>query len=404
MRRPLPTTFAALLTGALLLGGCIIPTEDSGTADFNVSPQPATVGEPVSFFPVGFSFDLDYSFDLDGDGAFDDGGVSKGGLPSGPEWTYTTPGPRTVSMDIRQDAAFFISFPPLPVYVHTYATKQIDVQPAPAQPQANRPPVARFTTNANPGYAEYPVSFNASESSDPEGPIALYQWDFENDGTFDQQSDSPTTTYTYNQAGTYDARLRVTDAAGLTNDTTRAVPVVNGEPPQQASGQLRAARMRGGKSFTFTLTASILDQGETFIQNDTLSQVGILARGRMTLRGLPAPFETRRTARWAADLTFKQRGNDKAARTATEGYLLVDVGRGDRLCLSGRVAGSLDDSDAGRLKLVGGSGKAKHLRGAAEFPVTQASRHRGRMKLARTRRATPLPKACRTLVRVLRAR
>lgn len=59
-----------------------------------------------------------------------------------------------------------------------------------------------------------PVEFDGT-GSDPDGSIVLYEWDFEDDGTFDHaDSSSAQTTHLYASAGSYRAKLRVTDDAG----------------------------------------------------------------------------------------------------------------------------------------------------------------------------------------------
>ena len=56
------------------------------------------------------------------------------------------------------------------------------------------------------------VNFNADGSSDPDGFIVLYEWDFDGDGTFDfSKASSGSTSYMYPIVGSYDAVLRVTD-------------------------------------------------------------------------------------------------------------------------------------------------------------------------------------------------
>lgn len=86
------------------------------------------------------------------------------------------------------------------------------------------PPSAAFTFSpSNPQTGEA-VSFDASSSSDDDG-IDQYEWDFEDDGTFDVASVDPVAEFTYPDAGSYSVRLRVTDTAGQTAESTQAVTV-----------------------------------------------------------------------------------------------------------------------------------------------------------------------------------
>lgn len=74
-------------------------------------------------------------------------------------------------------------------------------------------PLALFTATPTTGEAPLTVSFDASGSSDPDGTIAQYQWDFDNNGTVD--ATGATATHTYSAAGLYAAVLTVTDSTGL---------------------------------------------------------------------------------------------------------------------------------------------------------------------------------------------
>jgi len=74
-------------------------------------------------------------------------------------------------------------------------------------------PLAVFVATPTTGEAPLTVSFDASGSSDPDGTIAQYQWDFENDGTAD--ATGATVTHTYTSAGLYAVVLTVTDSTGL---------------------------------------------------------------------------------------------------------------------------------------------------------------------------------------------
>ncbi|MEE8359930.1 MAG: PKD domain-containing protein, partial [Candidatus Omnitrophota bacterium] len=81
-------------------------------------------------------------------------------------------------------------------------------------------PTARARANgadATVGVAPYSVTFSADSSS---GDINKYEWDFEDDGNWVSAS-----TYTYGEAGTYRAKLRVTDTNGISDTDTVAVRV-----------------------------------------------------------------------------------------------------------------------------------------------------------------------------------
>jgi PKD repeat protein len=78
---------------------------------------------------------------------------------------------------------------------------------------ANNPPQAVATANPTSGPAPLTVQFTGSGSSDPDGDPITYSWDLNGDGTYgDSTAANPSHTYT--TAGTFQARLRVTDSHG----------------------------------------------------------------------------------------------------------------------------------------------------------------------------------------------
>src|SRR5215207_7252700 len=171
---------AIAVTGALLASvavtGCFVPTNtDQGAIDVHGDPNPADVGEEVVFDArsgssssySGHKFD----WDLNGDGAFE--------TPGGAQIsrTFAAPGIYPVGVDVGRPA-----FGPsaggvvLLVFLHEYDNTTVQVSPPPSP--GNQPPMAAFAHDADPGYAETPVRFDASGSTDPEGQIVSYEWDF----------------------------------------------------------------------------------------------------------------------------------------------------------------------------------------------------------------------------------
>ena len=98
-------------------------------------------------------------------------------------------------------------------------------RPQPARRRAaTAPPTASFTATPSAGQPPLAVAFDASASSDAEGPIASYAWDF-GDGT---TASGATAEHTYTAAGSFTATLTVTDGAGQTATTTQAIVVSDG--------------------------------------------------------------------------------------------------------------------------------------------------------------------------------
>jgi PKD repeat protein len=87
-------------------------------------------------------------------------------------------------------------------------------------------PVASFTADAVLGGS--PTSFNAGSSSDSDGTIARYDWDF-GDGTT-LPNGGPVPQHTYTTAGTYNVTLTVTDNEGCSLTKTYTGQVVGCNP------------------------------------------------------------------------------------------------------------------------------------------------------------------------------
>lgn len=89
----------------------------------------------------------------------------------------------------------------------------------------NQPPVADFFwTPQNPSQNQ-PITFDASASQDPDGTIISYEWDWDNDGIYDETQSSPTTTHIWTIAGSYPVTVRVTDDDDASSTVIKTVIV-----------------------------------------------------------------------------------------------------------------------------------------------------------------------------------
>ena len=100
----------------------------------------------------------------------------------------------------------------------------------------NQPPTASFTVQTRP--AGSPISFDASGSSDSDGSVVRYDWDFGDGSTL--PNGGPTPQHTYAQGGTYTVTLTVTDNEGCSVKRifTGKATLCNGSPIARTSQQV----------------------------------------------------------------------------------------------------------------------------------------------------------------------
>lgn len=87
----------------------------------------------------------------------------------------------------------------------------------------NQPPIAKISSNPTSGTPPLPVHFDGSGSSDPDGSIAAYTWDF-GDGS---SGTGPIIDHTYPTAGAFTATLTVTDTAGTRSSAQSSIRVTS---------------------------------------------------------------------------------------------------------------------------------------------------------------------------------
>jgi lysophospholipase L1-like esterase len=85
-----------------------------------------------------------------------------------------------------------------------------------------QPPVATIEASVTSGPAPLRVNFDGSASSDPDGAIGSYGWDFA-DGS--NRAGGPTVSHTFDDPGTYEVVLGVTDDQGATGSAAVTITV-----------------------------------------------------------------------------------------------------------------------------------------------------------------------------------
>ena len=177
-------------------------SNESPTAQFSYSPQSPLAGSSVSFTNQASDPDGEiqkYSWDFDGDGNEDSSAPN-------PSFTFPSEGTYSTKLTVTDSDGSTAT---------TSQTMSI------AQP--NQSPSAAFSYSPDAPRANRAVSF-ANQSSDPDGQIVSYSWDFDGDESADASGANPT--YAFPAQGTYTASLTVTDDNESTATTSKNVTVI----------------------------------------------------------------------------------------------------------------------------------------------------------------------------------
>ena len=190
------TDYASL--GQYAITGTVV---DPGT-----TPRPpvavASATPNTGAAPLAVAFTAAGSFDLDGSIVayawdFGDGGSAAGAAVT---HTYSAAGSFTATLTVTDDSG-------------RTGAADVTVRVVP------RPPVAVASATPTSGDAPLPVAFTAAGSSDLDGSIVAYAWDF-GDGT---SATGAAVTHTYPAGGAYTATLTVTDNDGLTGSAALTI-------------------------------------------------------------------------------------------------------------------------------------------------------------------------------------
>jgi PKD repeat protein len=170
-------------------------------ADFTVTPLAPLTAEEVTFKSVSTvtgdgNTIVSESWDLDGDGVFGD---QRGSTATR---TFARAGAYAIALAVRDAGGR-----------RSVATRTVTV--------SNRPPTAAFAFAPGAPVAGEAITF-ASQSSDPEGPVAE-SWDLDGNGTFDDAAGPVATALL--APGTHVVGLRVVDGDGADAVATQEVTV-----------------------------------------------------------------------------------------------------------------------------------------------------------------------------------
>ena len=123
---------------------------------------------------------------------------------------------------------------------------------------ANRAPAASISASPRFGLTPLVVAFDGQNSSDPDGSVLTFDWDF-GDGT--AHGTSAMVSHIYSNAGLYTARLTVRDPQGLTGSATTTIDAGNRAPVVTITSPLPSTRFKVGETITLQAHATDPEEG-----------------------------------------------------------------------------------------------------------------------------------------------
>ncbi|NND72403.1 MAG: PKD domain-containing protein [Rhodothermales bacterium] len=203
-------TFSVVLTVTDDDGATASETRTVSVLEPNNQPPAAAFSASTStgVIPLLVTFDASSSTDPDGSIAtytwnFGDGSAATGVSTSK---TYTVAGSYIVTLTVTDDDGA------------SSLTQQTILASAGT---SNLPPVAAFTLTPSVGTAPVTVATDGSASTDSDGTISSYAWDYGDGATGTGVTDS----HTYSTSGTYTVTLTVSDNNGATGSSSQTVTV-----------------------------------------------------------------------------------------------------------------------------------------------------------------------------------
>ena len=174
------------------------------TAQYTFSPESPKVDEMITFSTQGAGdpdgYIVSSEWDFNNDGLTDATGSTV-------TFAFSTVGAKMVRLTVTDDRG----------------AQSTVVKVVPVQAES---PLACFTVSPEDPYTGQTIGFDASCSSDPDGSIILYEWDFTGNGTTDATGMS--VSHAYASAGVYPVTLKITDNDGLVGVETKGIPVQAG--------------------------------------------------------------------------------------------------------------------------------------------------------------------------------
>lgn len=170
---------------------------------------------------------------------------------------------------------------------------------------ANQSPVAKFTTSLQSGSAPLAVNFDGSLSSDPDGTISSYYWNFGDGST----ATGPYVSHTYTTNGSFVATLTVTDDDGAASSSTTTITTADTiRPSINLTAPINGSRFAARSLVTATASAS---------DNVGISKVKFYVNGYLKCTDYSATYSCSFTMPTGSNIPVKARAYDAAGNYTT---------------------------------------------------------------------------------------
>jgi PKD repeat protein len=181
------------------------------------------------------------------------------------------------------------------------------------------------------------VFFDAASTTDPDGVVVSYSWDF-GDG---QRGTGKTASHTYTQSGTFSVTLTVADGAGRGSSTTKGVTVGAGTTPA-VDFTFSPTAPAVAQDITFVATAQSGVPGHSITRYDwNFGSGGASAQGQIVTKSYDAPGTYTVTLTVTDDIGLTKSVNKTVAVVSAPGGLFADF----RFSPTSPVAGQSIDFD-----------------------------------------------------------
>ena len=191
----------------------------------------------------------------------------------------------------------------------------------------NRPPTSAVSATPTAGRAPLSVLFDGSASSDPDGTLVSYRWDF-GDGSAPLTASGPTISHTYTRTGTFRATLTVRDPGGLSGSASVTVHPGDIAPTVKITAPTATQLFTVGG--TYTLTGAATDQEDGALPDSALNWtvvrhhaqyehpfLGPVSGNRITITGPVPPVPEDLAAAANSYLEIRLSVTDSAGATTT---------------------------------------------------------------------------------------